>query len=428
VDSPTAELPLTAGARLAVIADGDGWQLERHSDDPSTMDEKTSRRLVEHFVDAVKPLLDNNFQIQQLSGPPTPPPAGERSITEDQTHTSVVVGEQVVVKWLARVDDAENLALRTVAHLSEVGFDSVPTTFGALTWTTPSGRELPVAFVTSFVAGAKDGWTWCVEAVETGERPDFPAELGRLTARLHVALGSPSTLLPLPMLAMGTARIRRWHSEARLRLDELAGRIHELDDAPAGPDDAKPQRRPSEALAEYRPRLEAVIDRLLEVSGRTPIQLIHGDLHVGQVLDSPAGLTVIDFDGNPAGPLADRQPAARDVAQILLSLDQVGRIVDRRSGFTRTAEIDAWSVAARMEFLGAYRAELTEAERRDVLDVRLLPSFLVEQACRDLLYAAHFRPRWAYATIDGLATLLTELPLEGRDPDGSPEKNTLDLS
>jgi maltokinase len=125
------------------------------------------------------------------------------------------------------------------------------------------------------------------------------------------------------------------------------------------------------------------------------------------VLRWSGGLTVIDFDGSPVlADTADRQPAARDVAQLLLSLDQVGRIVDRRSGYTRTTEINAWSAAARAEFLLAYQGELETAERRDVLDLRLLPAFLVEQACRDLLYAARFLPRWAYATIDGLETIL----------------------
>jgi maltokinase len=69
-----------------------------------------------------------------------------------------------------------------------------------------------------------------------------------------------------------------------------------------------------------------------------------------------------------------------------------------------------WSGVAREQFLAAYRGELERVERPDVLDTRLLPSFLVEQACRDLLYTVRFLPRWAYATIDGLETILNDLP------------------
>lgn len=419
-------LVIPAGGGLEVVADTDGWRLDLHgaesevgsgadsaadSAPAADVEAAASRWLIEQLTTTTAPALTEGFELQRFGRTPAAPPAGERVITADQTHRSVVVGEQLVVKWLRRTDDAEHPALRTLHHLEEVGFDGVPATFGALTWRSPSERELPCAFVTAFLEGAVDGWQWCLEALETGLRPGFPAELGLLTARLHVALGSPSRLLPLPMLAVGAAQLRSWHQQARQRLEELTARIDELDDAPAGPEGAPAQQVPSQVLALNRELMESVLDRLLGVPGRTPVQLIHADLHVGQVLSWSGGLSVIDFDGSPVlGGTAARQPAARDVAQILLSLDQVGRVANRRAGYTRTTEINAWSKAARADFLVAYRAELERVERRDVLDTRLLPSFLAEQACRDLLYAVRFLPRWAYATIDGLETILNDLP------------------
>jgi maltokinase len=355
-------------------------------------------------------LLDNGFQLQRIDRSMVSPPPGERLITADQTNLSVVVGERLVVKWLRRVPEAEHPALVTLRHLTEVGFTGAPATFGALTWRSPAGHDLPCALVTAFLADADGGWQWCVEALESGQRPDFPAELGLLAARLHVALGTPSSLLPLPVLAVGAAQLRRWHAQARQRVAELAEKIGVLADAPAGRDGARAQRVPAEVLTANRKLIDSVIDRLLDVPGRTPVQLIHGDLHVGQVLSWAGGLSVIDFDGSPVLGATAREPAARDVAQLLLSLDQVGRIVDLRSGFTRTAEMNAWSATARASFLAAYRAELESVERRDVLDSRLLAPFLVEQACRDLLYAIRFLPRWAYATIDGLESILNDLP------------------
>jgi maltokinase len=420
VDEAMAALGMAAGTRLDVIAEAQGWRLElSHPDQVDQVDpdpvQAASRWLIEQLADP-EPALEPDFQLQRFGRPPTPPPAGERLITVDQTNRSVVVGEQLVVKWITRIEDAEHPALRTLHHLDEVGFDGVPATYGALTWsspTSPTSPELPLAFVTAFLEGAVDGWQWCADALKSGSRQDFPAELGRLTGKLHVALGSPSSLLPLPMLAVGPAQVRQWHQQARQRLETLAEQIGELDGAPAGPELERSRQVPSEVLALHLKPMESAIDRLLEHSGRTPTQLIHGDLHVGQVLSWVGGLSVIDFDGSPVlgGRAAStRQPAARDVAQLLLSLDQVGRIVDRRSGYTRTDEINAWSRTARAEFLLAYRDELEQVERRDVLDTRLLPAFIVEQACRDLLYSARFLPRWAYATIDGLETILADLP------------------
>jgi maltokinase len=421
VDRATAGLPLSAGARLEMVAEPGGWRLELGSDTPATLDGEAARWLIEQFTAPAEALLDNGFRVRRFGGADPSAEAGERSITVDETRRCVVVGEQLVLTWLTRVDDAEHPALRTLPHLAEVGFTGAPLTFGALTWQSPTGRELPCAFVSAFVPDAVDGRQWCVDALESGDGPDFAAELGRFAAGLHVALGTPSTLLPLPMLAMGTGQVRRWHAQARLRLDELVERVGDLDDAPAGPDGARPHRRPSDVVAEHRRRMESTIDQLLEVTGRTPVQLVHGDLHVGQFLSRPGGPAITNFDRSPAVAEAEvRQPAARDVAQLLLSLDQVGRTVDRTSGGTRTAEINAWSAHARVDFLVAYRAALTEVERRDVLDVRLLPSFLVDQACRELLRCIRLQPDQAYATLDGLDTLLTDLTLPDPTPPLSP--------
>jgi maltokinase len=425
VDRATAELPLTTGARLEMIAEPGGWRLQLQSDaaseSPSDVTSDlagdASRWLIEQFAASGESLPGSDFRVHRYAGAPPSPPAGERSTTVDETHRCVVVGEQVVVTWLTRVDDAEHPALRTLPHLAKVGYAGAPVTFGALSWRSPTGRELPCAFVSGFLPDAVGGRQWCVDALETGNRPGFPAELGRFTAGLHVALGSPSTLFPLPMLAMGTGQVRRWHAQARLRLVEVVERIGELDDVPTGSDGARAHRRPSDVVAEHRPRMESLIDQLLDVTGRTPVQLVHGDLHIGQFLSRPGGLAITNFDRSPAvAEAAVRQPAARDIAQLLLSLDQVGRTVDRASGFTRTAEINEWSASARVEFLVAYREALTEVERRDVLDVRLLPSFLVEQACRDLLRCIRFQPSQAYATLDGLDTLLTDLALPEPSP------------
>jgi maltokinase len=126
------------------------------------------------------------------------------------------------------------------------------------------------------------------------------------------------------------------------------------------------------------------------------------------VLRWSGGLAVVDFDGNPV--LSGRndvpQPAARDVAQLLVSLDQAGRIADRRSGFTRTAAVDEWSARARAALLAAYRDEMAAFGRPDLFDERLLASFVAEQVCRDVLYAARYLPRWAYAVTGGLGGLV----------------------
>ncbi|MFN8195984.1 MAG: hypothetical protein U0R80_17110 [Nocardioidaceae bacterium] len=121
----------------------------------------------------------------------------------------------------------------------------------------------------------------------------------------------------------------------------------------------------------------------------------HGDLHVGQVLRTPAGdLFVIDFDGNPTLPPSERvrhRPAAYDVAGMLVSLENVGHVVAHHDPQVAEADVVAWTGAVQAEFLDAYRATA-----RGLLDETLLDPFMMDQIHRELAYADSHLPRWRY--------------------------------
>jgi maltokinase len=320
------------------------------------------------------------------------PMASERPIGVDQTNASVVVGERVIVKWFRRTGPEPARATTLLAHLAEVGFAEIPTPLGALTWTSPTGVEETIAQGDAFLEGARDGWEWCVERLERhvahGSEP-CPGDcdpwiggpLGRLVARLHGALLRPSTVIPEPVAMADASDARRWHAAALSTLDE-ALRLTEAEPAARG------------LLAAVGPRMRADIDSL-PGDRAVPIQPVHGDLHVGQILDWSGGLAIIDFDGNPtlAGAANElRQPVERDIAQMTSSLDHVGRIVDERTAGERHDAIEEWVVRTRGEFL----AELDA-------DVAVLTAFEVEQECRELVYAARYLPRWRYAPLATLA-------------------------
>ena len=142
---------------------------------------------------------------------------------------------------------------------------------------------------------------------------------------------------------------------------------------------------------------------------RTPVQHIHGDLHVGQVLR--AGETAVRSSTSTATRSLRShgvvQPAARDVAQLARSLDHVGHVVlhrDPRAGPRRGGR-DGWS-AARADFLTAYRGALQDHAMSSLLDDRLLPAFEVEQELRELVYADRHLPEWAYAPQAALRDLV----------------------
>jgi maltokinase len=302
------------------------------------------------------------------------PAASERAIEVDQTNDSVVVGERVIVKWFRLVGPRPSRAAVVVGHLEAVGYAGIPKPRGAVDWLSPRGETLTLAQGDMYLPEARDGWDWCVEAVEADPGRLVGRDLGRFVADLHSALATPSPRIPEPERLASPAEVAGWRDRAVATLDDAV--------TATNGDDGKSLREMESAI---RTTLESI-----PADAPVPIQPVHGDLHVGQILGWSGGLAVIDFDGNPAlGDEANaiRQPIDRDLAQMLSSLDHVGRIVAHRRGGRPDAAIEAWIAAQRRDFL----AEVGPA------DPALVAAFEAEQKCRELVYAARFLPRWRYA-------------------------------
>ena len=368
-----------------------GWRRARPGDG-------LSRALVDALVG--KDRLAGGFRLLPLADAPPRREPAERAIGVDQTNASVVVGDTAIVKWLQLPEPAEQRAATLLGHLAAVGFEAVPRPFGSLSWTAPDGQETTIALADAYLADARDGWDWCVARLETHLQhedgpcpPDCDAwiggPLGRLVAGLHVALAMPSDVIPEPIALAAPNVVDRWRAAALATFDEAL----KAQDAERGGE--------IEALASP---IRNVLAGLATETG-TPVQPIHGDLHVGQVLEWRDGLAIIDFDGNPtlgAGVNAALQPAARDVAQMTTSLDHVGRVVAERVEGALVARVGTWIAETTAAFVEAYTAGLESVGRRELFDEALLAPFEVEQECRELVYAARFLPRWRYAPMAAL--------------------------
>ena len=353
-------------------------------------------------VSAVSAVEGGGFSLHRLAAQEGDPPGrSERALAVDQTHDSVVVGDTVVVKWSVHLSlGAERPpAVRLLRHLAEVGFAGMPAPVGWVDWRSPEdpGTGALVAVLAAFLPGARDGWDWYVDDLldhlaggRTLAAAVEPATvLGSLVGALHRALATPSGSEPTPVGAATQADAGRWHRRALATLEEAF------------------VLNPGMEGERLRARAESARAALAPLAGvaPTPVTLVHGDLHVGQVLRHDGGYAVTDFDGNPVLPPSERslpQPPARDVAGMLRSLDHVGRVANRRTAGRQVGPVDEWIAATRTAFLAAYDGPL--------LDERLLRPFEVEQECRELVYAARHLPRWRYVPDAALAALL---PLPG---------------
>jgi maltokinase len=325
-------------------------------------------------------------------------PARERAVLADQSNASVVVGERAFVKWRTAFDADGERAVLLRRQLALNGFEDTPALLGSLAWVGPDGRSVRLADVDAYLPGATDGWDHFMALLAAHVRGAGPAvaegvatigsSLGELTARLHLALGRPSRILPEPRRLAPSVDVEAW-SEQALAEVEAAARIEAEDSA---------------VVVRRRAALERDLEGL-RGHVAVPTQPIHGDLHIGQLVHWSGGLAVIDLDGPPGrGPegVAARQPLERDVAQMLCSLDHLAAAVDARTDHACTDRLRAWAERARAGFLDGYRATAAADQAGVALDEPLLEAFTAQQLCRELLYAAERLPRWRYAPLQAL--------------------------
>lgn len=305
---------------------------------------------------------------------------GERPVQVDQTNQSVIVADEVVVKWLLPPVPAPHPGVELLEHLSAKGFRHMPAFVGV-----EEDDDVVLAVATRYVPGAADGWDWYVDDVDAwlrGERPfetllQWATRIGELTADLHEHLSG---------LHRSTVAARAYHATAESLLLE-AMRVVEGDEG--------------ERLRALEPSVRAALEPL-RVDRLLPAHRLHGDLHVGQFLRSGDLLLITDFDGNPmVDPSSRALPHTPmvDVASMLQSIDHVGRIVVKRRHPTRRRDVETFISAAVESALAAYTGSRS-------VDLDLLRALCVAQELHEYCYAVAHLPRWVYVPDDALPALL----------------------
>ncbi|MEV8037378.1 phosphotransferase [Streptomyces sp. NPDC086182] len=296
-----------------------------------------------------------------------------RLVTAEQSNSSVVYGDTFILKVLRRIVPGINPDLELPLVLAREGCARVPAP-AAWMLADLDAETYVLGVLQPFVQGAADGWELALRELAKSE--DFTAEaraLGRATAEVHTALARS-----LPTVTLG-------HTQMRPLIDAMTGRL-----------DAAAQAVP--ALRPHAPGLRTAFEALADLSaeGHTwTAQRIHGDLHLGQCLRSPDGeWSLIDFEGEPSKPLAERrmpQPPARDIAGMLRSFDYAAHSVPRAPGSAAASSAAGWADACRAAYCTGY-AEVSGLDPRT--DPVLLRAFETDKAVYEVVYEARHRPDW----------------------------------
>lgn len=290
-------------------------------------------------------------------------PGRSRFLAEDLSNTVVSLDDRLVLKLFRRLERGPHPEAELLGALA--GYPHAPGLVGVV-----EHDDMTVALVEEYVAGAPVGWEGLIGRLAVGDDALADAgELGSLTAALHEQLAA----------SLGT------------RVGDGADVDAERAAAAAAAADVEPS-----------PAIDARLAKLDLLVG-APVQRVHGDLHVGQVLRTSRGLVAIDFEGDPSLPLAQRsreRSALVDLASLLLSLDHAGCAAARRAP---SFGWRAWSRRARTACVAAYEQEAGS------VDPELLRALEVAKELRELDYATRWLPEWLYAPKAVLPTLLEDV-------------------
>jgi maltokinase len=284
-----------------------------------------------------------------------------RHLAAEQSNTSFVFDERILLKLFRKVGDGPNPDVDVPQALRRAGFGHVPDVLAR--WQR-DGRDLAV--VQPFLAGATDGWTLALTSLRQlfaeGTDPqsaggDFAPEatrLGAMTADMHVALY-----------------------------------------AAFGQDRADPGLlAKSVANGQCEPQLSHIDD------GGALIR-VHGDYHLGQVMRTDEAWFVCDFEGEPARSELERiapNSPLKDVAGMVRSFDYAAAVAAREQDADVHALARAWERYNRVEFLESYWTAIHGSElvpRSHADAVALMEAFELEKALYEVNYERAHRPAWA---------------------------------
>ena len=401
--------------------------------------------------------------VRIVASMPTP-----KAIDREQTNSSIVYGDALVAKIVRKLDAGQSPDLEIGRLLTEARYPHTPAVAG---WvdvrrgSDPSDLPSTVALLHGYVPHRGDAWEHTLESLDgwlgsvahrDAAPPKLPGDLltrassplapdvvaavgsyvalaellGRRVGEMHVALASKvddDAFAPEPLDgARREAIATRAHDDLSRALTILGARSNDLPDAARL------------VFAEVRAAQRAFEGRLTNVARAAEggiVMRVHGDLHLGQVLFTGSDFSIIDFEGEPARPLAERRRKRSplvDVAGMLRSFHYASVAALRARPESTRAALSPWAVlwqrAATASFLRGWLAAMhgsvvvpsDPAVTRGLLDL-----FLLEKGIYELAYEMNNRPDWVVIPLVGLRDLLELEPGAAAPDHPSPPPTTL---
>jgi len=295
-----------------------------------------------------------------------------RSIGVEQSNSSLVYDDRLILKVFRRLS-GPNPEIEITLALAAQGFGGIAEPLAV--WRR-GGDDL--ALLQRFLAGAVDGWTLALASIAEGTDFVHEAErLGVVTAELHLALADAFGTQPADPAGWADTAISRLATVTHANIDVAA--------------------------------VAATIDRIRGATDAGQAIRIHGDYHLGQVIRSGDSWYVLDFEGEPSRPLAERtKPSSplRDIAGLVRSLSYAAAMGARETDPERAAQ---WELSTRTALLDAYVERLQGSPilpTDGAVTASLLAAFELDKAVYEVGYEQAHRPGWVEIPLAAVSRLV----------------------
>jgi len=289
-------------------------------------------------------------------------------IGAEQSNTSIVYGHTAILKVFRRLEPGPNPDAEIHRALHAVGSTHIAQPLGVITGPV-QGEDTTLGLLTEFFANSADGWAMATSSVR-----DLMSE-GDLAR------------------AFGTTVAH--HSELSKILDQMVT-------------DAEVAISLVPELGEHRDAILATFARAGDHAAGLNVQRIHGDLHLGQVLRTLNGWSIIDFEGEPSKPLAYRRALhspLKDIAGMLRSFDYAARglVISPHTDAQHKYRAAEWAERNRRAFSDGYASVAGNDPRQAG---SLLRAFELDKALYEVVYEHGHRPLWVAIPMQAVVALI----------------------
>jgi maltose alpha-D-glucosyltransferase/alpha-amylase len=359
-----------------------------------------------------------------------------RYLSAEQSNSSVVVGNALVLKMIRRVAAGTHPELEMGAYLTEAGYEHISPLLGAVVRVDKAGESNLLMIAQGYLSNQGDAWEWTQNNLERAVRDhmahgsssaeqhanallelkDFAGLLGQRLGEMHVVLSAPTDnpdfKTEVTSVKDSQASAKSVGAQIERALDLLEQHRNTLE-----PGD---QQLVSELLGKRKPLLAQVQSLSKQSVGGLRMR-VHGDLHLGQMLVVKGDAYLIDFEGEPARPLQERRAKYspfKDVSGVLRSFDYAAAMAVRnaqsadsspQAEAARKHVAETYLRQARDAFLGAYKTatvDVAHAWKDTKGEAAALALFTLEKAAYEVAYEAENRPTWLSVPLQGLRGLL----------------------